>query len=146
MSWMDIISNNLINFQSLFGYIYNNVLSGAIIIDFKGNICARTVGISINNEELKKLKELFAQRKNTISFIKLGGKKYRIFHYEQNEHAYVGGFNSGATIAKSNLLFIIGFYDTDKNFLLDGCPKPQSVGICNHVVEELAIKLKKLNF
>ena len=95
---------------------------------------------------MEKLKELFAQRKNTISFIKLGGKKYRIFHYEQNEHAYVGGFNSGATIAKSNLLFIIGFYDTDKNFLLDGCPKPQSVGICNHVVEELAIKLKKLNF
>ena len=145
MSWMDIISNNLINFQSQFGYIYNNVLTGAIILDFKGIIYA-TTGISINNEEVEKLKELFAQRKNTISFIKLGGKKYRIFHYEQNEHAYVGGFNSGATIAKSNLLFIIGFYDTDKNFLLDGCPKPQSVGICNHVVEELAIKLKKLNF
>ena len=145
MSWMDIISNNLINFQSRFGYIYNNVLTGAIILDFKGIIYAIT-GISINNEEVEKLKELFAQRKNTISFIKLGGKKYRIFHYEQNEHAYVGGFNSGATIAKSNLLFIIGFYDTDKNFLLDGCPKPQSVGICNHVVEELAIKLKKLNF
>ena len=145
MSWMDIISNNLINFQSRFGYIYNNVLTGAIILDFKGIIYA-TTGISINKEEVEKLKELFAQRKNTISFIKLGGKKYRIFHYEQNEHAYVGGFNSGATIAKSNLLFIIGFYDTDKNFLLDGCPKPQSVGICNHVVEELAIKLKKLNF
>ena len=145
MSWMDIISNNLINFQSRFGYIYNNVLTGAIILDFKGIIYA-TTGISINNEEVEKLKELFAQRKNTISFIKLGGKKYRIFHYEQNEHAYVGGFNSGATIAKSNLLFIIGFYDTDKNFLLNGCPKPQSVGICNHVVEELAIKLKKLNF
>ena len=145
MSWMDIISNNLINFQSRFGYIYNNVLTGAIILDFKGIIYA-TTGISINKEEVEKLKELFAQRINTISFIKLGGKKYRIFHYEQNEHAYVGGFNSGATIAKSNLLFIIGFYDTDKNFLLNGCPKPQSVGICNHVVEELAIKLKKLNF
>ena len=145
MSWMDIISNNLINFQSRFGYIYNNVLTGAIILDFKGIIYA-TTGISINNEEVEKLKELFAQRKNTISFIKLGGKKYRIFHYEQNEHAYVGGYNFGATIAKSNLLFIIGFYDTDKNFLLDGYPKPQSVGICNHVVEELAIKLKKLNF
>ena len=145
MSWMDIISNNLINFQSRFGYIYNNVLTGAIILDFKGIIYA-TTGISINKEEVEKLKELFAQRINTISFIKLGGKKYRIFHYEQNEHAYVGGFNSGATIAKSNLLFIIGFYDTDKNFLLDGCRKPQSAGICNHVVEELAIKLKKLNF
>ena len=145
MSWMDIISNNLINFQSRFGYIYNNVLTGAIILDFKGMIYA-TTGISINKEEVEKLKKLFAQRENTISFIKLGGKKYRIIHYEQNEHAYVGGSNFGATIAKSNLLFIIGFYDTDKNFLLNGCPKPQSVGICNHVVEELAIKLKKLNF
>ena len=74
MSWMDIISNNLINFQSRFGYIYNNVLTGAIILDFKGIIYA-TTGISINNEEVEKLKELFAQRKNTISFIKLGGKK-----------------------------------------------------------------------
>ena len=59
MSWMDIISNNLINFQSRFGYIYNNVLTGAIILDFKGIIYA-TTGISINNEEVEKLKELFA--------------------------------------------------------------------------------------
>ena len=63
MSWADIVSNYLINFQSRFWYIYNNVLSGVIIIDFKGNICARTVEISINNEELEKLKELFAQKK-----------------------------------------------------------------------------------
>ena len=62
MSWMDIISNNLINFQSRFGYIYNNVLTGAIILDFKGIIYA-TTGISINNEEVEKLKELFVKEK-----------------------------------------------------------------------------------
>ena len=46
MSWESYITNRLMNFNQ-FGHVYNNVLTDAIIIDFKGKILA-TTGISIN--------------------------------------------------------------------------------------------------
>ena len=145
MSWLDIITNNLINFQSRFGHIYNNVLTDAIIIDFKGNICGNT-GIPLYNDEDEKIKDIFNQKYNKNLYLKLRNKIYRIIHYEQNYLAYLRDYNAGATVVKTNQLFIIGFYDIYKNFFYDGQIRPQCAGTCNHVVEELAIKLKKLNF
>jgi hypothetical protein len=86
-----------------FGHVYNNVLTDAIIIDFKGKILA-TTGISINYEESQKLKEFFEQIINTILYLKLGEKKYRILHYEKDKHAYIRDGEIGGTIAKANNL------------------------------------------
>ena len=135
------IQTMLINYQDIFGHVYNNVLTGAVIIDFNGNILSSTKGISIQREEVKKLKELFDQEFNEFTWIKLGGKKFIIIHYERSKHAYLAYHNFGATVAKTKNYYIIGFYDTQKTFLYDGKKLPQCVGMCNTVVEETAKKL-----
>ena len=144
MSWESYITNRLMNFYQ-FGHVYNNVLTDAIIIDFKGKILA-TTGISINYEESQKLKEFFEQIINTILYLKLGEKKYRILHYEKDKHAYIRDGEKGGTIAKAKNLYVIGFFDTKKIYTYDGEKKIQCPGICNTVVEELANELKSQGF
>ena len=134
MSWESCITNKLMNFQDRFGHIYTNVLTDAIILDLQGKTLA-TSGISINIEDAQKLKEFFEQVINTILYLKLGEKKFRILHFEQNKHAYIRDGEVGGTVAKSNQLYIIGFFNNHKIYTYDGVKKIQCPGMCNTVVE-----------
>ena len=145
MSWESCITNKLMNFQDRFGHIYTNVLTDAIILDLQGKTLA-TSGISINIEDAQKLKEFFEQVINTILYLKLGEKKFRILHFEQNKHAYIRDGEIGGTVAKSNQLYIIGFFNNHKIYTYDGVKKIQCPGMCNTVVEELANELKSQGF
>ena len=145
MSWESCITNKLMNFQDRFGHIYTNVLTDAIILDLQGKTLA-TSGISINIEDAQKLKEFFEQVNNTILYLKLGEKKFRILHFEQNKHAYIRDGEIGGTVAKSNQLYIIGFFNNNKIYMYDGEKKIQCPGMCNTVVEELANELKSQGF
>ncbi len=148
MSWADYINNALIN-KSANGHVYNNVLTQAAIIGHDGAEWAKTAGLSIKPDEIKKLNDLFKQSANNTPSLMLGGKKYQVTHYETNEKnafVYLKIKDGGATVAKTGKAFIIGVYNTTKNYKYDGKELPQGVGMCNTVVEELANQLKGLGF
>ena len=142
MSWGAYITNALVNKQDAAGHVYNNVLTEAAIMGFDGAEWAKTAGLSVKQDEKKKLNALFKQSDNNTPSIMLGGKKYQITHYEKNTFVYLKIKEGGATIAKTNKAYIIGVYNTSKNYKYDGKELPQSVGMCNTVVEELANQLK----
>ena len=76
----------------------------------------------------------------------MGGKKYQVTHYEPGAFAYLKIKEGGATVAKTNQAYIIGVYNTSKKYNCDGKELPQSVGMCNTVVEDLANQLKGLGY
>ena len=142
MSWGDYIKNALMNKQDAAnGHIYNDCLTEAAIIGLDGNEWAKT-GVTVSKDETNKLVELFKSTPGTYAAVTLGGKKYQITHYEQDNVAYLKIKDGGATVAKTNKAFIIGIYNTTKKFKQDGKELPQSVGMCNTVVEDLAAQLK----
>ena len=145
MSWADYINNALIN-KSANGHVYNNVLTEAAIIGHDGAEWAKTAGLSIKPDEINKLNDLFKQSSNNTPSIMLGGKKYQVTHYETNAFVYLKIKDGGATVAKTGKAFIIGVYNTTKNYKYDGKELPQGVGMCNTVVEELANQLKGLGY
>ena len=142
MSWGDYITNSLVNRQDANGHVYNNVLTEAAIMGFDGAEWAKTAGLSVKQDEIKKLNDLFKQSENNTPSIMLGGKKYQVTHYETNAFVYLKIKEGGATVAKTNKAFIIGVYNTSKMYTYDGKPLPQGVGMCNTVVEDLANQLK----
>ena len=145
MSWADYINNALIN-KSANGHVYNNVLTQAAIIGHDGAEWAKTAGLSIKPDEINKLNDLFKQSSNNTPSLMLGGKKYQVTHYETNAFVYLKIKDGGATVAKTGKAFIIGVYNTTKNYKYDGKELPQGVGMCNTVVEELANQLKGLGY
>ena len=98
MSWESFIENKLINCQRD-GHVYCNVLSDAIILDLHGKTLA-TTGVSMNCVDAQNLKEFFEQVINTILYLKLGNKKYRILHFEQNKLAYIRDGEVGGRLVR----------------------------------------------
>ena len=146
MSWTDYISNSLINKQDAAGHVYNNVLTQAAIYGLNGAKWAATDKFDIGADEINKFNDFFKQSSNGIPSIMMGGKKYQVTHYEPGAFAYLKIKEGGATIAKMNQAYIIGVYSTTANYMKDGKPMPQSVGMCNTVVEELANQLKGMGY
>ena len=146
MSWNDWIKNSLLNCTD-HGHSYANVLTEAAIVGFNGAIWASTAGLEIKDNEVKKLDELFKQSDNNTPSIIIGGKKYQVTHYEPNAFVYLKIKEGGATIAKTNKAFVVGIYSTAKKYKTgEGKELPQSVGMCNTVVENLAATLKGMNY
>ena len=142
MSRDTYISNFLVNKKDAAGHVYNDVLTEAAIMGINGSEWAKTVGLNINADEVKKLNELFKQDINNIPSIMLGGKKYQVTHYEKGNFAYLKIKDGGATVAKTNQAYIIGVYNITKIYKYDGKEQSQCVGMCNTVVEDLANQLK----
>ena len=146
MSWDDWVKNSLINCTD-HGHSYMNVLTDGAIVGFDGAVWARTDGIDIKPDECKKLNELLNQSENNTPSVVVGGKKYQVTHYEPNAFVYLKIKEGGATIAKTNKAFVVGIYSTAKKYKTgEGKELPQSVGMCNTVVENLAATLKGMNY
>ena len=146
MSWNDWVKNSLINCTD-HGHSYMNVLTDGAIVGFDGAVWARTDGIDIKPDECKKLNELLNQSENNTPSVVVGGKKYQVTHYEPNAFVYLKIKEGGATIAKTGKAFVVGIYSTAKKYKTgEGKELPQSVGMCNTVVENLAATLKGMNY
>ena len=146
MSWSPYITNSLLNKQDANGHVYNDALTEAAIMGHNGAEWAKTAGLTITPDEIKNINTLFGQKNNSIPSIVMGGKKYQVTHYEEGAFAYLKIKDGGATIAKTNQAYIIGVYNTTKKYKYDGKEMPQSVGVCNTMVEDLAATLKGMNF
>ena len=110
-----------------------------------GNILATTNGINFKNGEIQAINELF--KVGLISYkasiITIGGKTYRVIHFEKNKLAYLNVIEGGACICKCNKADIIGKYNRSQRCKVDGIVKYQNVGMCNTVVEDLANELRR---
>ena len=146
MSWGAYITNSLVNKQDANGHVYNDALTEAAIMGHNGAEWAKTAGLTITPDEIKNINTLFSQKNNSIPSIVMGGKKYQVTHYEEGAFAYLKIKDGGATIAKTNQAYIIGVYNTTKKYKYDGKEMPQSVGVCNTMVEDLAATLKGMNY
>ena len=148
-NWVKWVENRLINTQTKY-HTYKNVLTEAAIIGLEGDIFARTVGLNITKEEFAKIKKLFSYDDFTYSYfilyLYLAGKKYRVIHYQKNFVVYLVRNECGVTIAKSNKTYIMGIYNNTQKYLYDGQIKKQCIGMCNNVVEDVALYFRSINY
>ena len=108
-------------------HIYSNALTEVAILGKDGILFARTKGLNINKNEFKGIHRLFTYcwyiYSAYILYLYLGGKKYRIIHYDEDEvylilYDYYANTTCGATIAKNKKTYIIGMYNTKKNIFV----------------------------
>ena len=145
-SWGDYINNALLN-KKYNGHIYNNILIEAAIVGFDGTIWACTKGLLLKKEEVENLKKIIFNKANSINSFIIDNKKYEITVYNKGfSFNFILGDNIGGTIAKTNLALIIGIYDKNKMYIIDGEKKNQNSGLCKMVVEDLANVLIPLHF
>ena len=146
MSWGDYIKNSLMNKQDANGHVYNNVLVEAAIIGLTGAEWA-SAGLKVSAAEAKAAADLLNKGSvGSTPALTLGGKKFQITHLEKDNVIYLKIKDGGATVAKTAQALIIGVYNTTKKYKQDGKELPQSVGMCNTVVEDLANQLKSQGY
>ena len=145
-TWGDYIKNALLN-KKRNGNIYNNVLIEAAIVGFNGTNWACTNGLLLKKEEVENLKKILFDKTNSTSSFIIDNKKYEIAAYNKGFSLnFILGDNIGGTIAKSNLALIIGIYDKNKFYRIDGEKMNQNSGLCKMVVEDLTNLLIQLHY
>ena len=136
----------LLNKKDTDGNIYNDILVEAAIIGLNGNIWSGSKDLSLNAGEIETLNNIFNERTSSVSSISIRNKKYEIVNYKQGFSIDFTFDEEGGTIAKTNLSFIVGLYNKNKFYRLNGEKHNQCLKICNYVVEDLANELKKFNY
>ena len=145
-TWGDYIKNALLN-KTRDGHIYNNVLIEAAIAGFDGSIWACTNGLLLKKDEVENLKKILFDKGNSINSFIISNKEYEITSYNKGFSLnFILGDNIGGTIAKSNLALIIGLYDKNKFYRIDGEEANQNSGLCKMVVEDLANLLIQIHY
>jgi profilin len=161
MSWQDYVNAYLVNFsdQVKGTTAYGVCEHGAIIGNADGSVWAATSGFALKNEtiqveredgtgnenvnvnEFEHLVDAFNNNGKTYKKggVRINGEKYYSVNFDsETQILYLKKSGGGAAIAKSNLGFVIGTFNTThklKNF--NGADEPQNPGITNRVVEEL---------
>ena len=93
------------------------------------------------------MKKILFDKGNSINSFIISNKEYEITSYNKGFSLnFILGDNIGGTIAKSNLALIIGLYDKNKFYRIDGEEANQNSGLCKMVVEDLANLLIQLHY
>ena len=143
-SWGTYIYYSLLNKEDTDGNIYNDILVEAAIIGLNGLNFSHTKNLSWNAGEIETLNNIFNERTSSVSSISISNKKYEIVNYKQGFSIDFTFDEEGGTIAKTNLLFIVGLYNKNKFYRLNGEKHNQCLKICNYVVEDFANALIKI--
>ena len=144
--WGSYIFNMLLNKKDTEGNIYNNILYDAAIMGLNGCIWSSTVNFSLNAGSIETLNNIFNEKSSSISSISIRNKNYKIVNYKQGFSIDFTFEEEGGTIAKTNLSFVVGLYNKNKFYMLNGEKHNQCLKICNYVVEDLANELKNQNY
>ena len=144
--WGSYIFNMLLNKKDTEGNIYNNILYDAAIIGLNGHIWSSTENFSLNAGSIETLNNIFNEKSSSISSISIRNKNYKIVNYKQGFSIDFTFDEEGGTIAKTNLSFVVGLYNKNKFYMLNGEKHNQCLKICNYVVEDLANELKNQNY
>ena len=143
--WSDWVTHSLIN-KNYNGHIYNNILIDAAIIGFDGAMWSQTRGIQIKQEEIENLKKIIGDKPNSTTSFRFNNKNYQITNYNKGFSISFVLDNEGGTIAKTTMAFIVGIYDKNELYRIDGQQKNQNSSLCKMVVEDLANSLIQKNY
>ena len=119
-SWATYIYNMLLNKKDTDGNIYNDILVEAAIIGLNGMNLSHTKNFSWNAGEIETLNNIFNERTSSVSSISISNIKYEIVNYKQGFSIDFTFDEEGGTIAKTNLSFIVGLYNKNKFYRLNG--------------------------
>ena len=144
--WDSYIHNMLLNKKDTEGNIYNNILYDAAIIGLNGLIWSSTVNFLLNAGSIETLNNIFNEKSSSISSISIRNKTYKIVNYKQGFSIDFALDEEGGTIAETNLSFVVGLYNKNKFYRLNGEKHNQCLKICNYVVEDCANVLKNKNY
>lgn len=145
--WKKYITNFLLNNNTIFGNdIYNNILTKAALVGVNGTFWAYTANFNLSPYNFEVLKKKFENGMDKNKEIILGDNKYKIIDFKKDFSIDLEEGECGGTIAKTNIGFIFGFYNSKVYFKMNGIAKKQNLEICNKVVENLALKLKSMNY
>ena len=144
--WFEWIENSLLNKESN-GVIYIDVLSKAIILGLDGKLFARYNFPIIKPKEIDNLKQIFQKKTvNKNDSIIINDKKYEIINYTEGFSIEFKSGNEGGTVAKGNLIFIIGIFDENQFCKVNGKEEKQNLKLCKFVVEDCANSIKGYNY
>ena len=104
------------------------------------------MNFSLNAGSIETLNNIFNKKLSSISSISIRNKTYKIVNYKQGFSIDFTFDEEGGTIAKTNLSFVVGLYNKNKFYMLNGEKHNQCLKICNYVVEDLANELKNQNY
>ena len=83
---------------------------------------------------------------NKNDSIIINDKKYEIINYTEGFSIEFKSGNEGGTVAKGNLIFIIGIFDENQFCKVNGKEEKQNLKLCKFVVEDCANSIKGYNY
>ena len=144
--WLEWVNNSLLNKEDN-GVVYINVLSKAIILGLDGTLFGRYKFPYIKPKEIDNLKQIFQKKAvNKNDSIIINDKKYEIINYTGGFSIEFKSGNEGGTVAKGNLSFVIGIYDENQFYKVNGKEEKQNLKLCKFVVEDCANSIKGYNY
>jgi len=145
--WKAYITNFLMNNNTIFGNdIYNNILTKAALVGVGGGFWAYTSNFHMSPYNFEVLKKIFENGMDKKKEVFLGDNKFKIVDFKKDFSIDLEEGECGGTIAKSKIGFIFGFYNSKVYYKINGKEKKQNLELCNKVVENLALKLKSVNY
>jgi len=169
MSWQDYVNGYLVNWvdPNQENKVYNNVCEGgALIGNQDGTVWAATNGfsfgtyeVSVDKEdgsgsekvkvnEFENLKDAWENSGTTKKKggLRINNQKYFMVSFDkEREVMYLKKNGGGGCVAKSNLAFVIGTFNTSLKEKVAGKDAPQNPGHCNLVCEKLQAFLLENN-
>jgi profilin len=160
MSWIDYVNGYLVNWTDPSGEktYTNNCEHGAIIGNTDGTVWASTPGfgfgifqvetdkedgsgtLKVEVNEFANLNDAFNNngQTNKAGGLRINNEKYYMVSFDGEKNVmYLKKNGGGACVAKSNLGYVIGTFNSSKKFTLNGKENVQNPGICNLVTEKL---------
>ena len=143
--WVKWLYGSLLNNSN--GVDYNNILTKAIILGLDGITWVSYDLPKIKQKEIDNLKQIFQKKTiNKNDFIIINDKKYEIINYTEGFSIEFKSGNEGGTVAKGNLIFIIGIFDENQFCKVNGKEEKQNLKMCKFAVEDCIKRLKEFNF
>ena len=147
--WKAYVAQELFNkqYESESKLIYNNILIKGAIVGNNGAYWAYSSNFDLQPGQFQNIKEIFNQKtNNNIKTLKLGSEMYELLNYKPNISIDFKSGDIGGTIAKSNIAYVFGIFNSKIKYRLNGEERKQNLDLCNKVVEELAEELKSVDY
>lgn len=144
--WESFLSNKLFSNLDKSGNRYHDILTKAAIVGVNGTFWAYSSNFHLSPFQFEKIKQIFEKDADINKTVLLEEREYKIINSKKNFSIDLEDGDVGATIAKTKMGFVFGFFNTKINYTINGKEEKQNSQLCNKVVEELALELIKLNY
>lgn len=145
--WENYVANALFNQMYKNGDVYNDILIKAAIVGQEGKFWAYSSNFHLQPFEYEKIKIIFSKEENnSFKTLMLEGENYEISSYKPGFSVDIKRENMGGTIARTKKSYIIGIFNSNVDYRLNGVKKKQNLDLCHKIVVELAENLISMNY